>query len=81
MLTLLTTAPSQVPADWWTYLASAGTPGILAICVIAFAKGWVVPGGQYREVCDQRDKALEKVFELAESAQRAIEAVERKIVP
>lgn len=78
---LFTEAPTSVPADWWTYLAGAGTPGLLAIGLVAFAKGWIVPASQYREVCDQRDEAMKKVFELAESAQRAIEAVERKIVP
>lgn len=65
----------------WAWLTQAGSAGILAAAVLAFIRGWIVSGSQYREVCAQRDKALEQVFKLADISSRAIEAVERKIVP
>lgn len=81
MWPLFTDAPTTVPADWWTYLAGAGTPGLLAIGLIAFAKGWIVPAAQYREVCEQRDQLQKMVDKLAESSVRTLEALERKVVP
>lgn len=65
----------------WTWLTQGGSIGILAAVVIGFVRGWIVPGSHYREVCEQRDKAQELVFQLAESAQRSIETVERRILP
>jgi hypothetical protein len=65
----------------WTWLTQAGSVGILAAIVIAFMKGWIVSGTQYDELRQQRDKALEQVFKLADAAQRTIEAAERRIAP
>lgn len=76
MLHLLADA-AAAPA--WTWLTQAGSVGILAAAVIAFVKGWIVSGTQYRELREQRDKALEQVFKLADAAQRTIEAAERRI--
>lgn len=75
MLHLLAdTAPPE-----WTWLTQAGSVGILAAAVIGFVKGWIVSGAQYKELREQRDKALEQVFKLADAAQRTIEAAERRI--
>lgn len=63
----------------WTWLTQGGAVGILAAAVISFIRGWIVSGSQYRDVCAQRDKALDQVYELAEISQRAIEAAERKV--
>lgn len=78
MLQLLsaTTSPPE-----WTWLTQAGSVGILAAGVIAFVKGWIVSGSQYSKVEQQRDKALEQVYRLAEAQQRTIEATERRIAP
>lgn len=65
----------------WQWLTQAGSIGILAAAVIGFVRGWIVSGTQYREVQQQRDKALEQVFELAKISQRAIEAAERQVGP
>jgi hypothetical protein len=55
--------------------------GSSAAVLLSLIKGWLVPGRQYDEVCAQRDKALEQVYKLAETASRAIEVVERRISP
>lgn len=68
------------PLDWTT-LSQAGVAGILAAIVVAFVKGWIVPGSQHKEVCAQRDQALEQVYKLAAAAQRTIEATERRLSP
>lgn len=76
MLSLLADAAA---APDWTWLTQAGSVGILAAAVIAFIRGWIVSGAQYKELREQRDKALEQVFKLADSAQRVIESAERRI--
>lgn len=76
MLHLIITDAAAAPD--WTWLTQAGSAGLLAAAVIGFIRGWIVSGSQYREVIAQRDKALEQVFKLAETAQRAIEVAERK---
>lgn len=79
MLYLLTDT-AAAPLDWST-LSQASAGGILAALVIAFLKGWVVSGSQHKEVCEQRDLALEQVYKLAAAAQRTIEATERRLSP
>lgn len=79
MLSLLVDATNVAPD--WTWLTQAGSVGILAAAVIAFVKGWIVPGSQHKEVCSQRDQALEQVYKLAAAAQRQIEATERRLLP
>lgn len=60
--------------DW---LTKAGPIGILAYVVVAFMKGWIVPGAAARasleETRAQRDKALELVYKQAEISTRALE--------
>jgi hypothetical protein len=61
--------------DW---LSRGGSLGILAAAVIAFLRGWVVPGSVANQLRDERDRALELVYKQAEVAQRALEAAERR---
>lgn len=61
--------------DW---LSRGGSLGILAAAVIAFMRGWVVPGSVANQLRDERDRALELVYKQAEVAQRALEAAERR---
>lgn len=60
------------------WLSRAGSLGILAAAVIAFLRGWVVPGSVANQLRDERDRALELVYKQAEVAQRALEAAERR---
>lgn len=61
--------------DW---LSRGGSLGILAAAVVAFMRGWVVPGSVANQLRDERDRALELVYKQAEVAQRALEAAERR---
>jgi hypothetical protein len=56
------------------WLTKGGAVGILAAAVVAFLRGWVVSGTEYKRVCDERDKALELVYRNAGVAQRAVDA-------
>jgi hypothetical protein len=70
----------DVPVEptFYTWLTQGGSIGILAAAVLSFAKGWIVPGTEYRRVCRERDQALEQVAKQAEIAWRALEAAERR---
>lgn len=65
----------------WTWLTQGGAVGILAAGVIAFVKGWIVSGSQYRQALLERERALDQVYKLADTAQRAIELAERRVGP
>ena len=65
----------------WTWLTQGGAVGVLAAAVTAFVRGWIVSGTQYRQVREERDRAIDKIYELADTAQRAIEIAERKVSP
>lgn len=60
------------------WLSRAGSLGILATAVIAFLRGWIVPGSVAQQLREERDRALELVYKQAEVAQRALEAAERR---
>ena len=73
---LLQAATTGDPAlDW---LTRAGSAGILAFAVIAFLKGWIVPGRELDQCRHERDRALELVYKLAETSERALEVAEKK---
>lgn len=61
------------------WLTQGGSVGILAAAVVSFQRGWIVPGSAYRQVKEERDKALDLVYKQAEIAQRAVEAAERRL--
>ncbi len=76
MMTLAAAPTSGEPLlDW---LSRAGGFGIMALAVVSFLRGWIVPGSRYEEAIKERDRALELVYKNAEIAQRAIEAAERR---
>jgi hypothetical protein len=60
------------------WLTNAGSLGILAAAVLAFLRGWIVPGSVAEELRQERDRALELVYKQADVAQRALEAAERR---
>lgn len=75
-----------------TWLTQGGSVGILALAVVSFMRGWIVPGSalkqsqedcreSFQRVREERDRALEQVYKLAEISQRAVEAAERKVSP
>jgi hypothetical protein len=73
---VVTTTPDSALLDW---LTRGGVVGILALGLLAFLRGWIVPGSAFREIKEERDKALETVYLQAEIARRAMEAAERKV--
>lgn len=66
------------PPPQWTWLTQGGSVGILAAVVWAFMTGRIIPGSLYRQVCAERDRAIDKVYEGNAIAARMIEAAERK---
>ncbi len=79
-LTWLTAATSGDPLlDW---LSRAGAVGIMALVIVGFVRGWIVPSPEVSRLVDEakqlrieRDRALELVFKQAEVAQRAVHAL------
>ena len=63
---------------YFQWLSQGGSLGILAIIVVGFKVGWIVPGWAYRQMRDDRDKALAQLDKQGEIAQRALEAAVRK---
>ncbi len=63
---------------YFQWLSQGGSLGILAIVVVGFKVGWIVPGWAYRQMRDDRDKALAQLDKQGEIAQRALEAAVRK---
>ncbi len=63
---------------YFQWLSQGGSLGILAIIVVGFKVGWIVPGWAYRQMRDDRDRALAQLDKQGEIAQRALEAAVRK---
>ena len=78
MEALLAQTPPTATDPLLDWLSRAGGFGIMALAVVSFLRGWIVPGKCYDEVVLERDRALELVYKNAELAQRALEAAERK---
>lgn len=79
LVTYLAQAPPTTSFDpLLEWLSRAGGFGVMALAVLAFLRGWIIPGKRYDEVVAERDRALELVYKNAELAQRALEAAERK---
>lgn len=76
----LISATAVQPPEWVSLLTQGGAIGVLAFVVAGFVKGWIVPGSAYKEVCVQRDRAIDQVYRLADAAQRAVEVADRKAV-
>ena len=71
-------AQSSVPDPLVDWLSRAGALGILAAAVVAFLRGWIVPGKTHDRVREERDRALEIMYKQSEIAMRALEAAEEK---
>jgi hypothetical protein len=69
-------ANSPDPLLQW--LSNAGSLGILAAGVLAFLRGWIVPGSVVNELRAELARANEFVYKQADIAQRALEAAERE---
>jgi hypothetical protein len=65
------------PGDWTSLLSQGGAVGALAFVVIGFMRGWIVTGAAYKEVCSQRDRAIDQVYRMADTTQRAAEIVRK----
>jgi hypothetical protein len=68
----------QVNDPLLEWLSRAGSLGILAAAVIAFLRGWIVPGSMVEQLRAERDRALEIIYEQAKVAQKALDVAERK---
>lgn len=68
---------STVDTDLVEIVKSAGAVGVLAFAVIAFMRGWIVPGSVAEQLRDERDKALELVYRQAQLAERALAVGEK----
>jgi hypothetical protein len=75
-MTIWDVAPPESPT--WTWLTQSGAVGVLATGIIAFARGWVVPGTEYRRVCQERDAALAHLSKFTDITLRSLEVAERK---
>lgn len=64
-------AATSDPSGLVDLLTRGGAVGILAFVVIAFVRGWIVPGAVHREACIQRDRATDLVYRMAEASERA----------
>ncbi len=62
----------------FTWLTQGGSIGILAVVIVGFKMGWIVPGWAYRQMREDRDKALAQLDKQGEIAQRALEVLVRK---
>lgn len=74
--TLLATATDS--SDFVSLLLKGGPTAVLVAVVIGFVRGWIVPGSSYAEACSQRDRAIEVVYKMADTTQRAAEVVSRQ---
>lgn len=73
---LYAAAPSGDPIlDW---LSRAGALGVLAFVVLAFLRGWIVPGTTCEGYKKERDKAMDQVFELADITRRSLSVAAEK---
>ena len=57
------------------YLTQGGAIAVLAVAVIAFLRGWVVPGKRYDEMREERDRAVALAERHAQVADRALEVL------
>jgi hypothetical protein len=62
----------------YSWLTQGGAIGVLAAIVIAFKIGWIVPGWAYKQMQQDRDRALAQLDKQGEIAQRALEVLVRK---
>ncbi len=63
---------------YFQWLSQGGSIGILAVIVVGFKVGWIVPGWAYKEMRADRDQARQMLDKQGEIAQRALEALVRK---
>jgi hypothetical protein len=69
-------ASSPDPLLQW--LSNAGSLGILAAAVLAFLRGWIVPGSVAEQLRGERDRATAILEKQLDVAQRALEVAERE---
>jgi hypothetical protein len=62
----------------FNWLTQGGSLGILALIVIGFKVGWIVPGWAYKELRKDLEDARVELQKQGEIAQRALEAAVRK---
>lgn len=72
---ILQIAPDPSLLEW---LGRASGPAVLAFGIIAFLKGWIVPGSVYKQEREEKQKALDLVYKQAEIVQRTIEVAEAR---
>jgi hypothetical protein len=63
--------------DLVALLTQGGAVTILAVIVVAFLRGWVVPGSYHDKVVAERDEWKDLAVELMQTASKAVGLVER----
>lgn len=89
LLHALVVAGGQASPDdligWAKAVGGLSGASLLAIAVVAFARGWVVRGAEYRTVVEQRDKLmatmLDEVIPLATRQTDLLAKIEPRIQP
>lgn len=61
--------------DWLSNNASA--VGVMAVVIVGFIRGWIVPGREIDRVIKERDRAMDIVYAQAEATNRALEVAEK----
>jgi hypothetical protein len=70
------TSTGDSAVEW---LAKNLTGAVLAaLIIVGFMTGRIVPGTTHQRVLQERNRAIDQVYRMAEVAQRALDAGERK---
>lgn len=69
-LTLAAASSGNPLLDW---LSQAGALGVLAFVVLAFMRRWIVTGAEAERCKQERDRALELLYEMARVSSQSLD--------
>lgn len=67
----------MTPDDFTHLLDQGGTLALLAIALVAFWRGWIVPGRDFDRMVVERDRAIQDRDRWQEAAFRSLQLGER----
>lgn len=76
---LLVWLGADAPDPLLQWLVSAGGTGVLALAVVAFLRGWVVPGSTHERVLSERDRLFSIVTETGQVADKTIDISQQRL--
>ncbi len=62
--------------DW---LANNGAVGVLALVVVAFFRGWIVPGTELKLAREERDRAMTLLLESTKVSSKSLDIAEKQV--